>query len=83
MFGVLARIVATAFFGVLFGFFVAVSVFADAPAAERAVVVGVTLTAYALAGWCLGYRAASWYGFGLAFPGLILLMLYSSDGDKQ
>lgn len=67
----------------LLGFFVAVSVFADGPAAERAVVVGVTLIGYALAGWCLGYRASSWYGFGLAVPGLILLLLYGGDSDTS
>ena len=82
MLGTLVRIIVMALVGVLLGFFAAVSVFADGPAAERAVVIGVTLIGYTLAGWCLGYRSSSWYGFGLAVPGLIVLILYGGDSDN-
>lgn len=83
MLGVVVRVAVTAILGLAIGFFVAVSGFADGPTAERAVVIGVILVAYALAGWCLGYRASRWYGLGLALPGLIVLLLYAGDAAER
>lgn len=78
----LLRIASTAILGVLLGFFVAVSGFADGQPGERAIVIGVILIAYAITGLGLGYRGALWYGLGLAVPGVaVLLYLLSDEGD--
>jgi hypothetical protein len=82
MLGRVARIVGTAILGIVIGFFVAVSGFADGSPGERAIVIAIILLAYALIGLGLGFRASVWYGLGLALPGLLLLLYVTSDtGD--
>ncbi|MFN8511909.1 MAG: hypothetical protein U0232_11550 [Thermomicrobiales bacterium] len=77
----LLRVAGTAILGVLLGFFVAVSGFADGQPGERAVVIGVIVIAYAITGLGLGYRATLWYGLGLAVPGVAVLLLYVANDD--
>ncbi len=79
MLGIVARIIGTVILGMVIGFFVAVSAFADGQPRERAIVIGIILVAYALAGLGLGFRASVWYGPGLALPGVLLLLFVVSD----
>ena len=76
-----ARMGLTALLGMVLGFFVAVSVFADGAWDERRHIISVILLAYGLAGAALGFRASAWYGLGLALPGLAVLALFPAGGE--
>jgi hypothetical protein len=76
------RIACAAFLGLVLAFFVAVSGFADGPTRERAVAIGLIAVAYGFVGLALGYWGSPRYGFGLAAPGVVVLLLYAvSEGN--
>ena len=79
--GQVARAVLTLVLGVALGFFVPVSAFADGTWGERRVTIGALLLLYGLAGAALGFRASTWYGLGLAVPGVLALSLVAPLGE--
>ncbi len=79
--GQVVRVVLTAAIGLTLGFFVAVSVFADGTRDERRVAIGVPLLIYGIAGAALGFDASSWYGLGLALPGVSALVWFAGLGE--
>lgn len=79
--GLVVRVIATAILGLILGFFVAISTFADGPWEERRVLIGALLLGYGLTGLALGVRASAWYGLGLAVPGLFALLLFGVGDD--
>jgi uncharacterized protein (DUF983 family) len=82
MVGRLVRGVIAGVLGLALAFFVAVSGFADGPARERALTIGLIVVAYGLVGLALGYRGSAWYGMALALPGMVVLLLYTvSEGN--
>ena len=79
--GRVVRSVVTAMFGVILGFFVAVSAFADGSWEERADQDTPLLLGYGLAGVALGWRASARYGLGLATPGMAALAFFALSGE--
>src|SRR5918998_1539348 len=79
--GRIARILATAVIGLVLGFVVAASVFADGSWDERGPTIAGVLLAYGLVGAALGYRGSAWYGLGLTIPGLLALAFYTATGE--
>ena len=77
MLGRLVRIVCTAFLGMALAFFVAVSGFADGSTRERALTIGLIVVAYGFIALTLGIWGSTWYGLGLAFPALVVLLFYA------
>ena len=79
--GLVVRIVVTVALGLVLGFFVAISAFADGPWEERRLLIGGLLLGYGLAGAALGLRASAWYGLGLAAPGVVVLFFLAFSGE--
>ena len=66
--------------GLLPAFFVAVSVFADGPWAERSVLMLAIVLGYSFLGFLAGWLSASWStALWLSFPALPALLVFGED----